>query len=164
MDKAGKGKKKSTTITKNPYYNRLGGKTFYIKSKFCSLYLDSNNVGDALISEEKAEREIYTKWVFQASDTPGVYTIKNLKTELYISTSDIGELYQTFLDEESCYQKWIVLASSEAENYVIINLGNSFCLSCDKFNKLILTILKEEDYEESPNNILFRIFQLKNKK
>lgn len=164
MDKGGKGKKKSITITKTPYASKLVGKNFYIRSKSSLLYLDCNFTGDALISEERQDRELFTKWFFQGTDTPGIYFLKNMKTELYLTSNEYGDIYNTSFDEQSGCQKWIVLSSSEAESYIIINNGNSFCLICDNLNRLTISKIIESKYEEASDDILFKIFQFKGKK
>jgi hypothetical protein len=164
MDKGGKGKKKLITITKTSLANKLGAKTFYIKSKFSSLYLDGNHTGDSFLTEEKIERDVFTKWIFQASDSQGVYLLKNLKTELYLTTNEEGDTYNSFLDEDSTYQKWMVMSTSESEIYVIVNMGNNLCLNCSKSNNIGLISLKTSQYEDASNDILFRVFQFKAKK
>ncbi len=165
MDKGKKGGKvKTITITKTPLATKLGGKNYYVVNRFCGRYLDNNGSGNLFYNDESTERDPYQKWNFAATDTPGVYNIKSIKTELYLTSNEIGDLNVSTIQTESSYQKWIIMSSSETECYVIINSANGFVLTCNKMDNLLMKIIEDNQYQDCQINILFKIFQYKSKK
>jgi hypothetical protein len=165
MDKGKKGGKvKTITITKTPLATKLGGKNYYVVNRFCGRYLDNNASGNLFYNDESSERDQYQKWNFSSTDCPGVYNIKSIKTELYLSSNEIGDLNVSPAELESSYQKWIIMSTSEPECYVIMNSGNGFVLTCNKMDNLLMNILQESQYQDSQVNLLFKIFQYKAKK
>jgi hypothetical protein len=168
MDKGKKGGKggkiKSITLNKTPLATKLGGKNLYIVSRYCGRYTDTNNAGNVFFNEESSERDKYQKWNLIATETPGVYSIRGINTDMYLTSNERGDINTRFLDNETNYQKWSIMTCSEAECYVITNYGNNYILSCNKMDQILMNNLEDSYFEDCPTNILFRMFQYKPKK
>jgi hypothetical protein len=162
MDK-GKNKKKLTEINKTFYY-KLGGKNYYITNKYSGgLYMDSNTSGNLFFGEDNEFRNLSRKWVFINTDTPGNYYIKNLSSDLFLTSTENGDLFTTKEDKDSSFQRWGVFNTSD-NLYVIQSICNQFVLSCTKRNQMLIIKLDPKYLTDCPTKILFDIFSFKPKK
>jgi hypothetical protein len=157
-----KNKKKSITIKTNA--NKLGGKNYFITNKLtCGMYLDTNSYGNLFYSDDSENRNNYRKWLLSNTEMLGVYTIKNIQTELYLTSTENGDLYTSKEDPNSSFQQWQVLSTSESL-YLLQNLHNSMVLSSTKTNQPMMVALDKKYYDECPASVLIDLFSFKPKK
>lgn len=164
MDKGKKGSKKKTiTINKN-FANKLGGKNYFIESRFCGRFLDCDSTGEVFLNDENIYRNNNQKWGFNITNTPGVYLLKNVQSELYLTTSEKGDLFAAKLDEESTFQKWAIMQTSEDKHFILLSLSNDLVLFTTVMNEVIMSTLDKTMYEDCSTEVIFKIYPLKPKK
>ena len=138
--------------TKN---TRLDSRKCYIQSTFNSCFLDCNNVGDVYFSLENP-----SKWEFSKTDIPGAYTLKNINTNLYLTSNQIGDLFVT-VELNNSYQKWNVFNTGDKndkeENYAYSNLSNDLFFYVSDHDEIYL--YPKDTNEENNFRCIFKTFQ-----
>jgi hypothetical protein len=138
--------------TKN---TRLDSKKCFLQSTFNSCYLDCNNVGDVYFSLDNP-----TKWEFKKTDIPGAYTLKNINTDLYLTSNEIGDLFAT-VELNNSFQKWNVFNTGDKndkeEKYAYANLSNDLYFNISNQDEIYLNPKSEND--ENNQRCIFKTFQ-----
>ena len=159
----GKGKKVEVNII-NKVVTRLHQRSFFIKSCDSAGLLDSNYVGRVVLSESDNNRQVYQKWEFNATDTPGVYTLKSILSGLLLSGDELGNVFTDVVDQYNSFQKWYCLETTSG-NFVIKNYSSNLALTNSILNDLYsrevpgskmakVQVGKETKMEEVPGEIL----------
>jgi hypothetical protein len=133
--KGKKGKQKTIDVSDKGLDKKKGAKSFVIQSALCFLYLDSNSSGDVYYYGGE-ERNSFHKWLFEKTDTAGIYYLKGVATGLYLTSDELGNII-TAPKLNSAFQKWKCFTNKELES-MIQNSGNNYYISINMRNKLIM--------------------------
>jgi hypothetical protein len=137
MDKkGGKGKGKVVTVNlTNKAVTRFNSKLFFVRSVDANMLLDANYVGKIVLSDPDNNRQVYQKFEFSSTETPGVYTMKSVLSGLFLSGDEVGNIFADVQDTYNSFQKWYILETT-AGTYCIRNYSSNLAITVSLLNEL----------------------------